>query len=181
MNVLTKLFKNTKRLFDGGGLITFHTTHEALKAEKLIRGEGIPARLVAPPVNKRSGCDLALEFNLIEKMNIERFLRNHSIDFLSVTEIENDCPQPLRIVDRIKFPENHIMIRAGNMKLTFNTITGCIVNISGGGCPDVPYLYQMLVDHDIRTASSPKDHGYTLCALMLDRAFEEAKIIMENT
>jgi hypothetical protein len=32
------------------------------------------------------------------------------------------------------------MIRAANMKLTVDKDTMVIVNISGGGCPDVPYL-----------------------------------------
>ena len=66
------------------------------------------------------------------------------------------------------------MVKAANMKLTFARETGNIVNISGGGCPDIPYLHARLIDQPLTSAPRPKDIGFTLCALMLDRALEEA-------
>jgi hypothetical protein len=49
-----------------------------------------------------------------------------------------------------------------------------VVNISGGGCPDIPYLNAEMVDKTLCQAPQPRDLGYTLCATMLQRAYEEA-------
>ena len=59
------------------------------------------------------------------------------------------------------------------MKITYEKNSGVIVNISGGGCPDIPYLYAEMVDKRIEEALRPKDVGFTLCALNLDRALDE--------
>ncbi|MEI3479685.1 MAG: hypothetical protein V8Q84_12080 [Bilophila sp.] len=37
-----------------------------------------------------------------------------------------------------------VMVRAANMKITVERASGTIVNVSGGGCPDVPYLAALL-------------------------------------
>ncbi len=71
------------------------------------------------------------------------------------------------------------MIRCGNMKITLNK-NGDIVNISGGGCPDVPYLALKLKGRNIKEIKEeeyPKNLGYTLCAYTLNKAFEKAKEI----
>jgi hypothetical protein len=60
------------------------------------------------------------------------------------------------------------------MKLTFDKKTGVILNISGGGCPDIPFLHISMLDKKLTEVVRPKDKGYTLCALMLDRAFTES-------
>ena len=60
------------------------------------------------------------------------------------------------------------------MKLTFDTATGVILNISGGGCPDIPFLHISMLDKKIAEVTRPREKGFTLCALMLDRAFVEA-------
>ena len=65
------------------------------------------------------------------------------------------------------------MVRAGNMKITVEKASGTICNVSGGGCPDVPYLHGQLVNRTIADAPRPKELGYTLCAMMLERAMEE--------
>ena len=175
MNIFTKFFSGKKKAADGGGLVLFHTTHDAMRAEQIMRGEDMAIRLVAPPVHMRIGCDLALEFDLIEKMHIERFLEERGLEHIKVTSLDRNAAEPVSMVDITEYPGNFSMVRAGNMKLTFNRNTGIIVNISGGGCPDVPWLYQLLIDRHLDEAPLPSGHGYTLCALMLSRAFEEAK------
>jgi len=72
------------------------------------------------------------------------------------------------------------MVKAGNMKMSFDKSTGIIVNTSGGGCPDIPYLHIELVGRKLAEAPRPKDVGFTLCALMLDRAFEECLSLWEE-
>jgi hypothetical protein len=59
------------------------------------------------------------------------------------------------------------------MKITYEKASGVIVNVSGGGCPDIPYLHAELIDKRLDEAPRPKDLGFTLCALNLDRAFDE--------
>ncbi|NIN69444.1 MAG: hypothetical protein GTO63_33125 [Anaerolineae bacterium] len=63
------------------------------------------------------------------------------------------------------------------MKLSFDKASGIIVNVSGGGCPDIPYLHSELVDKKLTEARRPRDIGFTLCALMLDRALEECLLL----
>ena len=67
------------------------------------------------------------------------------------------------------------MVRAANMKITVERATGKIVNVSGGGCPDVPYLAALLTGQCIGEAEEPRVKGQTLCSYSLQRAFEEAK------
>ncbi len=71
-----------------------------------------------------------------------------------------------------------LMVRAGNMKIVVDKATRVIVNTSGGGCPDIPYLNLRLVGLTLDEAPRPKDLGYTLCGLMLDRAYVEARALL---
>ena len=43
------------------------------------------------------------------------------------------------------------MVRAAKMKLTVDKTARTIVNISGGGCPDVPCLSASMIGHTIET------------------------------
>ncbi len=54
------------------------------------------------------------------------------------------------------------------------------VNISGGGCPDIPYLNAEMVDKTLASAPHPNELGYTLCATMLQCAYEEALSIFNG-
>jgi hypothetical protein len=69
--------------------------------------------------------------------------------------------------------DDWLMVKAANMKLTFEKQSGKIVNTSGGGCPDIPYLHAEVLDKRVDEVPRPTEIGYTLCALMLDRALEE--------
>ena len=59
------------------------------------------------------------------------------------------------------------------MKLTVDKESLSIVNISGGGCPDVPYLAQHMVGKHLAEAPRPQDIGHTLCGYALQLAYEE--------
>jgi hypothetical protein len=67
------------------------------------------------------------------------------------------------------------MIRAANMKLTIEKESRVVVNISGGGCPDVPYLAQEMVNRTLDEAPSPREIGHTLCGYALQLAYEEMR------
>jgi hypothetical protein len=52
-------------------------------------------------------------------------------------------------------------------------VSRIIVNVSGGGCPDVPYLAQEMVGKSLNKAPSPSEIGHTLCGYALQLAYEE--------
>jgi hypothetical protein len=164
--------KKNKNVFEGGGLVLFQAVEEAIAAEKILKTENYEVKLVAPPPQLRKGCDLALEINIVEKTGVERLLRQKEVGFVEILPLKG-AGELLDIV-KIKCFDNACMVKAGNMKLTFDKKTGVILNISGGGCPDIPFLHISMLDKKLTEVSSPKEKGYTLCALMLDRAFTEA-------
>ncbi len=67
------------------------------------------------------------------------------------------------------------MVRAANMKITVDKSTQTIVNVSGGGCPDVPYLAARMTGKRLSEAPSPRDLGHTLCGYALELAFQEIR------
>jgi hypothetical protein len=67
------------------------------------------------------------------------------------------------------------MVRAANMKLTIDKNSLIIANISGGGCPDIPYLAAEMVGKSLSGAPSPREIGHTLCGYTLHLAYEEMR------
>ena len=129
-------------------------------------------RLVAPPPELRKGCDLAVEINLTEQPVVERLLREKDAGYISVDPLRVGTAPLLDVVKVTDFGQ-WAMVRAGNMKVTYDKASGIIVNVSGGGCPDIPYLYAQLVDRPLGEAPRPTEIGFTLCALNLERALAE--------
>ena len=114
-----------------------------------------------------------MEINLVEQPGIERLLNQKAVAYVSITPLRKGTSEILEIVKVTDFG-HWLMVKAANMKLTFDKESGGIVNTSGGGCPDIPLLHAELVDKRLTEAPRPKDIGFTLCALMLDRALEES-------
>jgi len=161
----------------GSGLVIFNVVEDAIKAEKVLEGAGYACKLVAPPPALRKGCDLALEINLVEQPVIERVL-DPEVPYVDISPLAGTA-ELLQIVKVSEYGK-YTMVKAGNMKVTFDNTTGVIVNTSGGGCPDIPYLHLQLVGQKLTDAPHPKDLGFTLCSLMLDRAFEECLSLWER-
>jgi hypothetical protein len=167
------LFKSKKPGFEGGGLVLFDTVQDAMQGEKVLKKAGYQVRLVAPPPELRKGCDLALEINLVEQPGIKRLLDQTGILYIDVRPMKVGDSAILEIVKVTDFGD-WLMVKAANMKLTFEKKSGLIVNTSGGGCPDIPVMHAALLDKRVDEAPRPRDLGYTLCSLMLDRALEES-------
>ncbi len=165
--------KDKARPFEGGGLVIFLDVQDAILAEKVVKKAGYAAKMVAPPPELRKGCDLALEVNLVEKPAIQRVLDEEDVGYVDLVPINTKMAELLDVVKVTNFGE-WTMVKAGNMKLSFEKATGIIVNTSGGGCPDIPHLHAQMLDRKVTEAPWPKDIGFTLCALMLNRALEEA-------
>jgi hypothetical protein len=70
---------------------------------------------------------------------------------------------PLQFV-RKKYFGQYLMVRATNMKMTVEMKTKIIVNISGGGCPDVPHLANEKIVKRLRDAPYPEEVGFSLFA-----------------
>lgn len=172
MNPLINLKKNRKS--PDRGFLVFHNTSEVIRAERILKKQGLNVRVMGPPPELRKGCDLVIEFPLVEQLNILRVLEENKVPPIEMVPVDSPLLKPIDLF-KTKDYGNYIMVRAANMKLTVEKNTLKIVNISGGGCPDVPYIAEELVGKTLREAPSPKEIGHTLCAYALHMAYEELK------
>jgi hypothetical protein len=154
------------------GILVFEHTSEVIRAEKLLRSEGWDIKVMGPPPEIQTGCDLVVRFPLIEQLNILRLLEGAKIHPLQVVPVTGPLLKPVDLF-QVKDFGDFLMVRAANMKLTIEKKTQKIVNISGGGCPDVPYLAYEMVGKTLSDSSRPLDIGHTLCGYALGLAFEE--------
>lgn len=154
------------------GILVFQNTSEVIRAETLLKASGWNIRVMGPPPEIRSGCDLVIEFPLIEELNILRALREGDAPPTGVVPVNSPLLQPVELFQTKDFG-SYLMVRAANMKLTIHKETRTVVNVSGGGCPDVPYLAREMVGKSLSEAPNPREIGHTLCGYALQFAFEE--------
>lgn len=154
------------------GILVFENTSEVIQAENVLKKAGWPIRVMGPPPEIQTGCDLVVEFPLIEELNILRELNNANVSPLQVVPVTAPLLAPVSLFQTKDFGD-YLMVRAANMKITIGKKDMKIVNISGGGCPDVPYLAQEMVGKTLREAPSPRNFGHTLCGYALELALEE--------
>lgn len=155
----------------GRGIIVFENTTEVIRAENILKARGWEIKVMGPPPNIRSGCDLVIEFPLIEELSIMRSLSELNIKPIQVVPVSDDLLEPVNLLHEKEYGK-YLMIRAANMKITVDRDTLIIVNVSGGGCPDVPYLAGQMVNKQLNEAPLPKDIGHTLCAYALQIAYD---------
>jgi hypothetical protein len=156
------------------GFLVFENTSEVIQAENVLKKEGWVIRVMGPPPEVRSGCDLVIEFPLIEELKITKVLQDAGIPPLQAVPVTGPLLQPVDLF-RIKDFGRHLMVQAANMKLTIDKGALTIVNVSGGGCPDIPYLAEQMVGKKLEEAPSPREIGHTLCGYALQLAYEETK------
>lgn len=154
------------------GILVFENTSEVIRAENILKAGGWDIKVMGPPPEIRTGCDLVIEFPLIEELDILRMLREDDLAPLETVPVTSPLLQPVNIFQNKDFGR-YLMVRAANMKLTVDKETGIVVNISGGGCPDVPYLAHEMVGKHLTEAPSPREIGHTLCGYALQLAYEE--------
>jgi hypothetical protein len=156
------------------GILLFENTTEVLQSETILKQEGFEIRVMGPPYEIQRGCDLVIEFPLIDELNILRILENEKLPPLEMVPVTGPLLKPVDLFQTKDFGR-YLMVRAANMKLTVDKDTGRIVNVSGGGCPDVPYLAYEMVGRSLSEAPNPRDIGHTLCGYALYLAYEEVK------
>jgi hypothetical protein len=159
----------------GRGILVFENTSDVIRAENVLKSKGWKIRVMGPPPEIRTGCDLVIEFPLIEELNILRTLEGADVSPLQVVPVNSPLLQPVGLFQTKDFGD-YLMVRAANMKITVEKETQLIVNVSGGGCPDVPYLAREMVGKSLADAPNPREIGHTLCGYALELAYEEMKL-----
>ena len=168
----TKSDKKERRTSADLGILVFENTSEVIQAEKILKKARWPIRVMGPPPEIQTGCDLVVEFPLIEELNILRELGNADVLPLQVVPVTAPLLAPVSLFQTKDFGD-YLMVQAANMKITIGKKDMKIVNISGGGCPDVPYLAQEMVGKTLAEAPRPRELGHTLCGYALELAYEE--------
>ena len=173
---MLKAFKNKIKVKpeankDDRGILVFENTSEVIKAEKALKAEGLDIRVMGPPPDLRSGCDLVIEFPLITELEILRILSAVDLKPLQAVPVTSVLLEPVDLLQTRDYGK-YLMVRAANMKITVDKNSLVIVNISGGGCPDVPYLAEKMVNRLLPEAPNPRDIGFTLCAYALQIAYD---------
>jgi hypothetical protein len=154
------------------GLLIFSNTGDVMRAEQVLKEENFDIKVVSPPPQYRTGCDLCVEFPLVEELGITKILKKVKLAPIDIVVVSSNGSKPLKLC-RTKDFGRYIMVRAANMKITVDKTNKKIVNISGGGCPDVPYLAYEMVGKSITGAPNPLLIGHTLCAYALSTAHEK--------
>jgi hypothetical protein len=154
------------------GLAVFENTSEVIRAARALKAAGVLVAVMGPPPGIRRGCDLVVTFPLVEELRVRRLLADAGLAPLDVLPVSGPLLAPVDIF-QVKDFGTHLMVRAANMKLTVDKATGVLVNVSGGGCPDVPYLAALLVGRRLGDGPCPREIGHTLCGYALGLAYEE--------
>lgn len=164
--------KSEAASLSGRGMLILEHTSEVIRAESVLKNAGFDVQVKGPPPEIRTGCDLAIEFPLILEMRVSQLLGNEKIRPLLVVPLQDVLLEPVNLYNKKDFGD-YFMVRAANMKITVRKTDRMIVNISGGGCPDVPFLADQLVGKTLNEAPEPRTMGHTLCGYALQLAYEE--------
>ncbi|MFO7839610.1 MAG: DUF3343 domain-containing protein [Desulfosalsimonadaceae bacterium] len=156
------------------GILVFENTGEVIRSEILLKNAGFAVRVMGPPPEIRTGCDLVIEFPLVSELEITRTLESDAIFPLQVAAVSDGLLEPVSIFFTKDYGK-YLIVQAANMKITVDKNSLRVVNISGGGCPDVPYLAAEMVGLRLDEAPAPRSIGYTLCGYALQLAWEEVK------
>lgn len=183
--LLTKLYSGIKQTLTRSGnkpkpgistrgIILFHHTSDVIRAEGILSEAGLDVCVKGPPPEVRTGCDMAVEFPLVSELQVRRLLHENRIRPIDMLPLQDLLLEPVSLFNIKNFGE-FLMVRAANMKITIDRRDFRIVNISGGGCPDVPYLAERLVGKTLHEAPEPRSLGKTLCGYALQLAYEELR------
>lgn len=154
-------------------MLVYPSTGEVIRAEAALRQAGVRVTIKGPPPDLRQGCDMVIEFPLLEEMRVREVLAERNLLPLRVAVAQDHLLEPVSLY-HVKELGDYVMVRAANMKITVDRRDRRIVNVSGGGCPDVPFLADALVGKTLDEAPEPRSLGQTLCGYALQLAFEEA-------
>lgn len=156
------------------GIMVFHHTSEVIQAEALLKKAGLDVLVKGPPPEIQSGCDMVIEFPIVNQLQALDILKKQRLKPVQVVTVQDHLLEPVSLFN-VKDFGDFLMVRAANMKITVDKKNNEIVNVSGGGCPDVPFLAEQLVGKNLFEAPEPAGNGQTLCGYALHLAYEEMK------
>ncbi len=160
------------------GFLLFQHTGDVIRAERVLRDAGLPAEIKGPPPQLRTGCDMVIVIPLMKEPAVRRALEEARLMPEGIVPISGEMPEPVSLIKHKDFGP-WIMVQAANVKITVEKAGGTIVNVSGGGCPDIPWLAGLMTGRNIRDAEEPRISGQSLCSYALQKAFEEARRLLE--
>lgn len=173
--LLGKTTRKGQRGLSDKGLLIFEHTGDVIQAERILRAAGFTLDVKGPPPQLRTGCDMVLVFPLISQTAVLEVLHKKGITPLQTVADQDVLLEPVSLF-QVKPLGRWLMVRAANMKITIDCEDNDrIVNISGGGCPDVPWLAHKLCGLYLAEAPEPLSIGQTLCCYSLQKAFEEIR------
>lgn len=175
LNSQTKDSPGVKAVNDRAMLV-FENTSQVIAAERALRKAGFEVEVKGPPPDLQTGCDMVVIFPALKLAAVENVLKQAGLKPEKVVTAADSLLEPVSLF-HVKDLGRWIMARAANMKITLDKDTGVIVNISGGGCPDVPFLARELCGKKLCDAPEPVSLGHTLCCYSLQKAYEELKRI----
>ncbi len=117
-------------------LIVFDYIYHAMRAKHVLEEGDFKIREVAPPVEYRTGCDLAIEVDATDVDAAEDLLIEKDVLILDILFMPKGTKlTPVYLTKLIKTVDygDYVMVRVGNMKITYQKGAGNIVNVSGGG------------------------------------------------
>jgi hypothetical protein len=164
--------RNAEKGVSEKGLLLYPSTAEVIRAEALLRQAGVSVAVKGPPPDLRQGCDMVIEFDLLREMHVRAILEEARLPPLRVAAVQDHLLEPVSLYQIVDLGD-YLMVRAANMKITLDRRDRRIVNVSGGGCPDVPYLAEALIGRLLHEAPPPRTLGKTLCGYSLQLAFAE--------
>lgn len=161
------------------GFLVFQHTGDVIRAERCLQLAGFAAEVKGPPPDLRTGCDMVVMFPLIRESAVLRVLEENHLVPVRTVPVNGTMLEPVSLF-RVTDYGDWFMVQAANVKITVERMSGLIVNVSGGGCPDVPYLASLLVGQHISGAEEPRLKGQTLCSYALQKAFMEARRLWQE-
>ena len=66
------------------GVVLFHTTSSAIRAEKMLKKEGFAVKLIPTPRQFSSDCGVALRFELEQEKNVKELLERVKVEVAHV-------------------------------------------------------------------------------------------------
>jgi|WetSurMetagenome_2_1015567.scaffolds.fasta_scaffold30047_4 hypothetical protein len=160
-------------------LVIFDSVFNAIEAEAALSERGLDTRVVALPPQQRRISGLALEIDRADQVAVKHLLRQGKAGFIAITSLHPSW-QPMDLVTITDF-DIWRMVAAGSIKLTYHKQSGEIVNISGGGFPDIPFLIKEIIGKSV--LSVPPMHDFhSVSAWMLNQALKTAaQLYREST
>ncbi len=70
------------------GVVLFHTSSAALRAEKILRGEELQIKMIPTPRQFSSDCGVALRFEWHSEMRVRALLESARLETASIRALE---------------------------------------------------------------------------------------------